>query len=421
MKKECDRRIKLGHVLVVVDPEQALAGRVGQRGILERATELAQTSGCHLELFHACHEPSLELSLFGRREDINREKERVANAAATRMAEVALNLKKLGIDVSHEVRWDYPQSDATLRKIRDAKPDLVMKASRGPDFFLGLADNSDWELIRKSPCHLWLVKDGSAPIKTVVSAIGSALVGNEIFHSADAEIFRIGQTIAGAMDAENIPVHSYQVPRLEAYAGYAPSLAGTIRITETKADWNEVARLHGKAVSEFAGKFGIAENSIILSRGHPAEVLPEIARSKNAGLVILGARQLGRWERVFASVTAEPVLSEAPCDVLFVKESAQVEIPAEQEEIRKGVAQVNLEMAITHPEETFKSPLAVVEADQLSRDVRKRILDAWELDVQSELNEEYEGGPVRPTRAGVLREINSAKMHLGKTADGGAS
>ena len=409
----------LDRILVVVDPEPAQAGQTAERTVLDRAVELARETGARLELFHACHDPSLEMSLFASREDVNREKEHIANSAATQMADLAFSCKTRGVEVDHEVRWDYPETDAILRKIDESKPDLVLKSSRGPNYFLGLADNADWELIRKSPCHLWLVRDGEKSIDTVVTAIGSTLLDDEILTGADIETFEMGNAVAKAYGAKNIPVHSYQVPRLPAYAGYEPAIHGIAPLGPQQEEWRQVAETHGQAVSDFAKRLGLRETDITVRQGHPAEVLPDIARSKNAGLIVLGARHLGRWERLFAAVTAEPVLSEAPCDVLFVKERGGSEIPEAEERPRRGVPEVNVEMAITHPEEAFKTPEAVVHADQLSRDLRRRILDAWKFDIQAELDEEAEGGPVKSSKAGLLREIETARLALDRASGDG--
>jgi universal stress protein E len=419
VRKQSDR--SLDRILVVVDPDPALAGQVGQQAILDRAVELARATNARLELFHACYDPSLEMSLFATRDDVNREKEHLANSAATRMAELALKIKARGVEVEHEVRWDYPESDAILRKIDESRPDLVLKASRGPNYFLGLADNADWDLIRKSPCHLWLVREGDRPIKTVLSAIGSTLLDEDILTGADVEIYRTASTVAEAYGAQNIPVHSYQVPSLPAYAGYAPAMEGYVPVEQQQEELRQVAESHGQAVADFAARLGLSEEDIVVEQGHPAEVLPDVARSREAGLIVIGARHLGRWERLFAAVTAEPLLSEAPCDVLFVKERSGSEIPAAEERPRHGVPEINVEMAITHPEEAFKTPEAVVRADKLSRDLRRRILDAWKLDIQAELNEENEGGPVRDSKAGLLREIDSARLALDRASGDGTN
>lgn len=401
----------LERVLVVVDPEQTVPAASGQPGVLLRALELARATGCTLELFHAVHDASLDLRLFSGREEISREKAAVANRAATRLAELAVKLGGDEIEIAHEVRWDHPQPDAILRKIADSEPDLVLKESRGPNFVIGLSDHTDWELIRKSPAHLWFVKRGNESIETVLTAVGGGDAAGRIVSDADYEVFGFAAALARRLGAQNLPVHTYQVPRLYAYSTYAPALAAAGHLPDQVKVWEDIAREHGDAVLAFAGHFDIDPEKIRLSRGHPAEVLPELARSLDAGLVVMGARNLGRWERLFTSVAAEPVLSEAPCDVLFVKEHAGE--PTAEAQPGRGRSDVDIEMAITHPEKAFRTPLAVAEAEQLSRDLRRRILDAWEQDLRTAQRDDRAG----EAPAGVLQEIRRARQALGQSAD----
>lgn len=409
-----DRKSKLSinRILVVVDPQQFFHTTTEQSGLLRRASKLAETTGAELELFYPYHDPSLELSLFVNREEINLEKERIANRAATRMAELALQLNSGDVNVSHEVRWDHPPADAILRKIADSRPDLVMKQTRAPDYILGLADHSDWDLIRKSPVHLWFVKDDTALTDTVLTAVGGTAVDEGIITDSDREIFEVGNSIARYLEAQNRPVHCYQVPEVEVYAAYAPSLAGLTHVSGQ--NWDEIARLHGQVISNFAEQYGLSPDDILISKGHPAEVLPEMAKDLSAGLLVMGARNLGRWHRLFSSVAAEPVLADAPCDVFFVKESEEAELPEARESVTRGVPEVDLEMAITNPENAFKTPQGVVETRQLTRNLRERILDIWDHDVRAQLTQEEEGGPIQSTPANLLKEINEAKASLAK-------
>lgn len=312
-------------VLVVVDPEEVLPGATGQTSIIARALALAEATGCALELFHACHDPSLELRLFAGSEEVEREKEQVTNRAATRMAELAAELRQQGVEISHEVRWDHPQPDAILRKIADGRPDLVMKETQGPNFIIGLSDHTDWDLIRRAPAHLWFVKRGNHTIETLLTAVGGDDGSRDIVSRADYELFELASELARQLGARNLPVHTYQVPRLYAYTTYAPALAGAGNVSDQAQVWEDIAKAHGDAIRKFAEHFDIDPARIHLSKGHPAEVLPELAESLHAGLVVMGARNLGRWERFFTSVTAEPVLSEAPCDVLFLKDAGLLE------------------------------------------------------------------------------------------------
>lgn len=415
MNRSSEYMSSIDRVLVVVDPDQMTLDHPEQSDLLQRALDLAQATGCELELFSAYHDPSLELSLFAGREEVNREKDRVTNSAATKLGEIALKLKSGGVSVSSEVRWDYPYADALLRKIAEASPDLVMKSSYGPHYVLGLTDNPDWELIRKSPSHVWFVKQGAPKIDTVLTAIGETAVDEGIISGSDYRVFEIGNLLANSFGAANVPVHSYEVPKLHAYTTYEPIMVTTNQAATQAQAWDEIARMHGKAIQKFAKHFDMDVKRVEISKGHAADVIPEMARSHEAGLVVMGARNLGRWERILSSVAAEPVLSSVPCDVVFVKEVEGLSTPIAEERPRHGVPAVNIEMAITEPDKAFESPESVAKTDDLTIGLRRRILDAWELDVNRQLTAENEGGPVQDTPASILAEINRARESLART------
>jgi hypothetical protein len=126
----------------------------------------------------------------------------------------------------------------------------------------------------------------------------------------------------------------------------------------------------------------------------------------------MGARTLGRWDRLFIPVAAEPVLAEAPCDLLIVKEPANVDLQEVRHQPSTGKPDIDIEMAVVYPEKAFRTPLAVARTDNLTGELRQRILDIWELDIQAQLREEDEGGPVRSSRAGVLKDIKTARREI---------
>ncbi len=404
----------IDRVLVVVDSNEMMLDQHEQSDLLLRALDLAHATGCELELFTAYYEPTFELSPFADQQEVNREKDRLTSSAATRLGEIALELRNRGANVSHEVRWDHPYADALLRKISETDPDLVMKHTRGPNYVLGLIDNPDWELIRKSPSHLWFVKQGVPAIEIVLTSIGGTAVDDGIISQADYKVFEIGNMLADCLAARNVPAHSFEVPKLNAYAAYAPIVAASVQITGEADSWEQIARLHGQAIKEFAQHFEIDVQQVQISKGHPADVIPALAKSLHAGLVVMGARNLSRWERMFESVSAEPVLSTVPCDVVFLKEAKGAKIPQADERPRRGMPSVNIEMAITQPDKAFESPGAVVENDDLTVGLRRRILDAWELDVNSQMRAENEGGPILKAPANLLMEISRAKKSLAR-------
>jgi len=127
----------------------------------------------------------------------------------------------------------------------------------------------------------------------------------------------------------------------------------------------------------------------------------------------MGARNLGRWERAFGAVTAEPVLDRTPCDVLFVKQAEDsIAAAATASAPRRGRPVIDLERAVLDPRRTFGSPQAIVATDELSVAMRRRLLRVWAQDVRAALNETNEGGPPLDVDASLLGEIDAALAAL---------
>jgi hypothetical protein len=146
-------------------------------------------------------------------------------------------------------------------------------------------------------------------------------------------------------------------------------------------------------------------------------VLPEAAKSLNANLIVMAARNLSRWERLFQSVTAEPVLADAPCDVVFVKDSDGAMVPVTDQRPIQGIPAYDMESAITEPGRTFGSPQTLANASDISIALRRRILQVWEQDVRAQQTEEDEGGPVKNTSAQTLSDIRRASASLAAEAN----
>ena len=63
---------------------------------------------------------------------------------------------------------------------------------------------------------------------------------------------------------------------------------------------------------------GLAAEGTVLE-GHPAEVIANLAREKNADLIVSGSHGRTGLERILLGSTSERILNETPCAVLVVK------------------------------------------------------------------------------------------------------
>ena len=248
----------LNRILVVLGPSLQAPEKYSDSPLLQHAEILAKANDCELGLFYLCSDASLKKRILDSSQKLDEERQRIADLAATRLAEIAIQvqLSEKGIKATQDVRWDQPRTDAIMRKIDQWKPDLVMKESEDQGYIKAMVKNTDWELMRQSPVPVWFDKEGS-----------------------------------------------------------------------------------------------------------------------------------------------------------------DVEVPVQSQRVKQGVPAFDLEQAITTPEKTFESPMEVAKTDELSVALRKRILQAWQMDIEANMVAVDEGGPVAKIDISSLKEISAARKKLDKSQE----
>ena len=417
---------RINKILVVLGPELIEATDPMESTLLKRAAAVSQATGCELELFHVTFDSALGYRLFTSDEELDQQRQMLLDRDATRLAEIAAWLVDKGMKVEHEVRWDYPRADAILKKIAQSKPDVVMKRQEEHGFLLGITTNTDWDLARHASSNLWLVHDDTDRIDTLVAAIGNKSDRSvEVTSADDRSLLATAIGVGKACEARVVAVNAYELPEV---ADFAANVGGTVMpVQSAKAQQEARSRIverHTKHVTELTDKYGLDEDDVFLREGHPGSVIPEVAKEVRAGLIVMGARNVGRLERVVSSVTVEPVMANADCDILVVRDEDSQETAGVEERPVRGEPRYDLEHAITHPDDTFESPQQVANLSDISVDLRRRILQAWEYDIRAEMVEENEGGPVRDINVNALDDILSAKalldMQAGQAAGNGS-
>ena len=405
---------KIDRLLVVLSPEMLRNARAWNSPLIRRAAALARQTGCSIELFHASYDPKHDLSLFANRDDRLRARKRLTDRDATRVAELATRLKQEHINVRHEVRWDHPRPDAILRKVAESMPDIVMKQARDHGYVLGLVSNTDWELGRRSPADLWLVNENIASIERILAAVGNDFGSPaDITTAPDYDLMRTVRGIRKAFDARVFPVNAYQLPT-EPHPVTAIGATPIVAREEQQSLRASTLREHEFAVKSVADYFRFNSEDAIVCEGNPNEVIPEVAKSIGADLIAMGARSIGRLERLVGPVTLEPVMSAADCDILVVRDDDRSRVPDRSATPIFGVPKYDLERAVTHPAEAFGSPTEIGRATDLSIPLRRRILQLWEYDVRAEMAAETEGGSTGEIDSNVLEKIREAREMLSR-------
>jgi hypothetical protein len=112
-------------------------------------------------------------------------------------------------------------------------------------------------------------------------------------------------------------------------------------------------------------------------------------------------------------------MAATDCDIVVVRDSEVSELGNLQRgDVHHGHPLYNIEQAIIEPASTFRSPREVAELDDVSFALRRRILQAWESDIRSEMVAEDEGGPVQEIESTTLQDIQHAEELLAMKAGG---
>jgi universal stress protein E len=285
-----------------------------QRGI-DKAIHIARQLGASIELFHAISAPVfLELQpLTGtslselKRESLQLRQQRLEAHAAR--ADVR------GVDVSCEVRWDYPPHEAIVRRAGRIKADLIIAESHeGSRLKPWLLHLTDWELLRTSPLPVLLLKNTRPYRRPVVLAAVDPSHQHAKPAVLDGEIIALGESMAASLRGSLHVMH----------ANY-PALVG-LTLGDPAIDAISLASTYqfqkhqdAEGFKAFAADAGFSRARRHIVDGDPVHGIPRVARELHAQIVVMGAVSRSGLKRVFIGNTAERVLSDLPCDVLVVK------------------------------------------------------------------------------------------------------
>jgi len=241
-----------------------------------------------------------------------------ASAGARRMAleRLAKPLRAAGIAVRCQVELNAGVTDGLLDRIAQYKPQLVaIEAHKHRAIARLLLSQTDYSLIRHCPVPLLIVKNSDRVRRTAVMAALDPRQTNDKPASLDSRIMTAAQGFADILGGALHGVHVYAP--LVGYLGdpvFAP-VAVPVSAPEEKA---YAARVR-KNFRKFCAQYAIKPRNVHLKMGDPTHVLPTLARTTKARMVVMGAVPRGRITRALIGNTAERVLDAMPCDILVVK------------------------------------------------------------------------------------------------------
>ena len=291
-------------------------GASGACPAMSKAAHLARALGAELVLFQAI---SAALQLPGdlavRPDSFAFAARRGRDACLEQLERIARRLRRAGLEVSVSAEWDFPAYEAVIREAARRRADLIVaERHKGGHLAASLLHPTDWELLRRSPQPVLIVKRAGAYRRPVILAALDPEHSYDKPARLDTDIARIAAALAAVLGGQLHAVHAYG------------ALPATVFARGTVLSDEEVARLESRAEAAAEGRLGrllrkarVSTPHLHVVGRHPADTIEEFARETGSAIVVMGAIARSGLKRLLIGNTAEKVLDRLPCDVLVVK------------------------------------------------------------------------------------------------------
>jgi nucleotide-binding universal stress UspA family protein len=218
--------------------------------------------------------------------------------------------------ISVEALWG-SAADVILKRAGGWHPDLLVAGSHGRSaagrVFLG---SVSLELVQRAPCSVRVVRTGEScgigPIRLVAGHDGSP--------QADAAIKAIGRrSWPQQTEIELVSAVQSLVPAMDTLQAstYAQEPAFNVIRNSDEHEW---ARLQNAAddAADYLRRAGLLVNTTVVD-GDPRQLILEKADVCRADAVFVGARGLGRLDRLLLGSVSTHVVNHARCSVEVVR------------------------------------------------------------------------------------------------------
>lgn len=294
------------NILVVLDPTSE------QQKALNRAVELVRLQGGKLTAFLSVYDFSYEMTTMLSGDERESMRQAVIKDRELWISEYLAAPRAGGINIDIKVVWHNRPFEAIVHAVLEDSYDLVIKGTHDHDVLKSMIFTpTDWHILRKCPCPVLLVKDHDWPKGGNIIAAVNAGSEQEHHLSLNQRVITKAQQIAAMLSAKTHLVN--------AFPGTPVNIA--IEIPEfNPQEYNSTMKHHHTdALTKLATQFDIAPEHSHVQEGMPEDVIPAIAKTLDAEMVIIGT--IGRTGLSAAIIgnTAEHVIDRLDCDVLAVK------------------------------------------------------------------------------------------------------
>ena len=304
---------KYNHLFVAIDPDNQ------DQPALSRALDIAKKSQtpATLTLFLAVYDLSYEMTSMLSGDDQDEMRTGVLHQQEKWLKSILTEYDTENVILDFHVVWHKRPYECMISKIFEGHYDLLIKSTH-KHAKLGsiLFTPTDWQLIRKCPCPVLLVKNKGWPSHGKILAAVNVAYENEVHEHFNDKLINEAKAMGGFLNSQINLVNAYP----------ATPVNVTIELPEfDPASYTDAVRGHHLlSMKALRQKHGIDEEQTFCVEGLPEDVIPLVAKDINAELVIIGSTGRVGLSAMFIGNTAEHTIDSLQCDLLAIKPDGYV-------------------------------------------------------------------------------------------------
>ena len=281
---------------------------------VQKAAQLARGMRARVILFHGLADPVYIESPEAGAPPFAEAQEAQRQAQLRRLESLAAKLRRSGIQASSVVEWDYPAHEAVLRQAAKTRADLIIaEAHPTRQHAAWLLRFTDWELVRRSPVPVLLVRSIRPYRRPAVLAAVDPLHAFAKPAKLDRQILRQASIVSKALGGVLHAVYAYDPMPVGLDGAQLISAEAIESVRRSTLERAQAALTRAVRASH------IAPARRHLVGRHPVDAIIETAEELGCGLLVMGAISRSGLKRLLLGDTAERIIDRLSCDVLIVK------------------------------------------------------------------------------------------------------
>ena len=300
--------LKYRNILVYIDSTQE------HQPALQRAVEIAEKEqSAKITLFLCCYDLTYEMTSLSSVEERHTMQSLVIRDNQEWLKTLAAPYVEQGLDIDCQVLWHNRPFQAAIQLILKEGYDILIKSTHlHSQLSAILFTPTDWNLLRKCPIPVLLVKAKSWPEKgNILCAIDCKSIQDTEQHDLSESILTEANDIASMIDANVHIVNAYPSPPMNIM----------MELPEFDPIHYEdgLKKIHQETLNKYSKKYNINPKNTHLHQGIPDDVISDVATELNAELVIMGTVGHSGLGATLLGHTAEQVIDKLNCDLLALK------------------------------------------------------------------------------------------------------